>query len=117
MLSVKYMIELMDDNLIVLNPGYQRNRVWKENKRNLNILTNKNIRFEFQIREKKNQIILQLPDDDFELSFIVQNIEDILEYRAENGSLGNINFFFLNAERGPAANLRHSGYKTLFGWE
>lgn len=62
----------------------------------------KNIRFEFQIREKKNQIILQLPDDDFELSFIVQNIEDILEYRAENGSLGNINFFFLNAEReGP----------------
>jgi len=33
MLSVKYMIELMDDNLIELNPGYQRNRVWKENKR------------------------------------------------------------------------------------
>lgn len=33
MLSVKYMIELMNDNLIELNPGYQRNRVWKDNKR------------------------------------------------------------------------------------
>ena len=33
MLSIKYMLELMDENLIELNPGYQRNRVWKENKR------------------------------------------------------------------------------------
>lgn len=33
MLSVKYMIELMEEGLIELNPGYQRNRVWKENKR------------------------------------------------------------------------------------
>lgn len=33
MLSVKYMLELMDQNLIELNPGYQRRRVWKDNKR------------------------------------------------------------------------------------
>lgn len=33
MLSVKYMLELMDQNLIELNPGYQRYYVWKENKR------------------------------------------------------------------------------------
>lgn len=33
MLSVKYMLELMNDNLIELNPGYQRRRVWKDNKR------------------------------------------------------------------------------------
>ncbi len=33
MLSVKYMLELMSDNLIELNPGYQRRRVWKDNKR------------------------------------------------------------------------------------
>lgn len=33
MLSVKYMIELMNDDFIELNPGYQRNRVWKDNKR------------------------------------------------------------------------------------
>lgn len=33
MLSVKYMLELMDQNLIELNPGYQRHYVWKENKR------------------------------------------------------------------------------------
>ena len=33
MLSVKYMLELMDDGLIELNPGYQRHRVWKDNKR------------------------------------------------------------------------------------
>ena len=29
MLSVKYMLELMDQNLIELNPGYQRHYVWK----------------------------------------------------------------------------------------
>lgn len=33
MLSVKYMLELMNDGLIELNPGYQRHRVWKDNKR------------------------------------------------------------------------------------
>lgn len=33
MLSVKYMLELMEGNLIELNPGYQRRRVWKDNKR------------------------------------------------------------------------------------
>ena len=33
MLSVKYMIELMSQNLIELNPGYQRRRVWKDNKK------------------------------------------------------------------------------------
>lgn len=33
MLSVKYMIELMEQNLIELNPGYQRRRVWRDNKR------------------------------------------------------------------------------------
>lgn len=33
MLSVKYMLELMEQNLIELNPGYQRSRVWKDNKR------------------------------------------------------------------------------------
>ncbi len=33
MLSVKYMLELMDQNLIELNPGYQRRRVWKDNKK------------------------------------------------------------------------------------
>lgn len=33
MLSVKYMLELMDQDLIELNPGYQRRRVWKDNKR------------------------------------------------------------------------------------
>lgn len=33
MLSVKYMLELMEDNLIELNPGYQRRRVWKDNKK------------------------------------------------------------------------------------
>lgn len=33
MLSVKYMLELMEDGLIELNPGYQRHRVWKDNKR------------------------------------------------------------------------------------
>lgn len=33
MLSVKYMLELMEQNLIELNPGYQRRRVWKDNKR------------------------------------------------------------------------------------
>lgn len=33
MLSVKYMLELMEQNLIELNPGYQRGRVWKDNKR------------------------------------------------------------------------------------
>lgn len=33
MLSVKYMLELMEQNLIELNPGYQRQRVWKDNKR------------------------------------------------------------------------------------
>lgn len=33
MLSVKYMIELMEQNLIELNPGYQRKRVWRDNKR------------------------------------------------------------------------------------
>lgn len=33
MLSVKYMLELMDQDLIELNPGYQRRRVWKDNKK------------------------------------------------------------------------------------
>ncbi len=33
MLSVKYMLELMDEGLIELNPGYQRNKVWKDNRR------------------------------------------------------------------------------------
>lgn len=33
MLSVKYMLELMGENLIELNPGYQRRRVWKDNKK------------------------------------------------------------------------------------
>lgn len=33
MLSVKYMLELMNEGLIELNPGYQRRRVWKDNKR------------------------------------------------------------------------------------
>lgn len=33
MLSVKYMLELMNEDLIELNPGYQRRRVWKDNKR------------------------------------------------------------------------------------
>lgn len=33
MLSVKYMLELMEQNLIELNSGYQRRRVWKDNKR------------------------------------------------------------------------------------
>ncbi len=33
MLSVKYIIELIDGNLLELNPGYQRNRVWTDNKR------------------------------------------------------------------------------------
>ena len=33
MLSVKYMLELMEEGLIELNPGYQRNRVWKDNRR------------------------------------------------------------------------------------
>lgn len=33
MLSVKYMLELMDEHMIELNPGFQRHRVWKDNKR------------------------------------------------------------------------------------
>lgn len=33
MLSVKYMLELMEEGLIELNPGYQRNKVWKDNRR------------------------------------------------------------------------------------
>lgn len=33
MLSVKYMLELMEQELIELNPGYQRRRVWKDNKK------------------------------------------------------------------------------------
>ena len=33
MLSVKYMLELMEEGLIELNPGYQRNRVWKDNRK------------------------------------------------------------------------------------
>ncbi|MBS4816000.1 MAG: DUF262 domain-containing protein [Clostridium sp.] len=33
MLSVKYMLELMDQDLIELNPGYQRRRVWRDNKK------------------------------------------------------------------------------------
>lgn len=33
MLSVKYMLELMEQDWIELNPGYQRRRVWKDNKR------------------------------------------------------------------------------------
>lgn len=33
MLSVKYMIELMDENLIELNPGYQRSYVWEDNQK------------------------------------------------------------------------------------
>lgn len=33
MLSVKYMLELMEQDLIELNPGYQRRRVWKDNKK------------------------------------------------------------------------------------
>ena len=33
MLSVKYMLELMEQDLIELNPGYQRRSVWKDNKK------------------------------------------------------------------------------------
>ena len=33
MLSVKYMLELMEGNMIELNPGYQRHHVWQDNKR------------------------------------------------------------------------------------
>lgn len=33
MLSLKYIMELKDGSLLELNPGYQRNRVWKDNKR------------------------------------------------------------------------------------
>jgi hypothetical protein len=33
MLSVKYMLELMEEDGIELNPGYQRNYVWEDNKR------------------------------------------------------------------------------------
>lgn len=33
MLSVKYMLELMKDGMIELNPGYQRHRVWNDNKK------------------------------------------------------------------------------------
>lgn len=33
MLSVKYMLELMNDGMIELNPGYQRHRVWNDNKK------------------------------------------------------------------------------------
>lgn len=33
MLSVKYMLELMEAGMIELNPGYQRRNVWKDNKR------------------------------------------------------------------------------------
>jgi len=33
MLSLKYIMELMDGGLMELNPGYQRNRVWKDNKK------------------------------------------------------------------------------------
>lgn len=33
MLSLKYIMELKDGNLLEINPGYQRNNVWKDNKR------------------------------------------------------------------------------------
>ena len=33
MLSVKYLTELLADDQILLNPGFQRNKVWKERKR------------------------------------------------------------------------------------
>lgn len=33
MLSVKYMLELMEEDGIELNPGFQRNYVWKDNRR------------------------------------------------------------------------------------
>ncbi len=33
MLSLKYIMELMDADLMELNPGYQRNKVWKDNKK------------------------------------------------------------------------------------
>lgn len=33
MLSLKYLMELMDDGQIILNPGFQRNRIWNERRR------------------------------------------------------------------------------------
>lgn len=33
MLSLKYIMELIDANLMELNPGYERNRVWKDKKK------------------------------------------------------------------------------------
>lgn len=33
MLSIKYIMELIDSGLMELNPGYQRNKVWKDNTR------------------------------------------------------------------------------------
>ena len=33
MLSLKYLTELMHENQVLLNPGFQRNKVWKERKR------------------------------------------------------------------------------------
>lgn len=33
MLSLKYIMELMEADLMELNPGYQRNRVWRDNKK------------------------------------------------------------------------------------
>ncbi len=34
MLSLKYIMELIDGDLMELNPGYERNRVWKDKKKN-----------------------------------------------------------------------------------
>ena len=33
MLSLKYIMELIDADLMELNPGYERNRVWKDKKK------------------------------------------------------------------------------------
>lgn len=83
MLSVKYIMELMDGELIELNPGFQRYRVWKEVKRKSLLIESLMLRIpipafyfyenedgKFQVIDGQQRLrtIKDFIDDDFRLS-------------------------------------------------
>lgn len=63
---------------------------------------NKNIKLKFRVGDVQNEVILELPEDDFEISFIIKNADEIFQLKEIEESLSRLRLFYINAERkGP----------------
>lgn len=81
------------NNIQGLNLGMPSGIVYED-------LFDKNVILNIGVKGRKNEVVLQLLDD--EMYFAIQNYEEILVKAAEKEHFGRINLFFLNAERqGP----------------